>query len=438
MHFKRTTLFLSLAAAAGCTNAVDTNSSLEPVTTQHHRRAVGQQLARAAERPRQSQGRGSCRLPTSSRPSCIETPVAQGSIRAREPPDGDARRRHHRDGRLLRLRRRRPHASGRGRPAERDPQRRGEQDRARQEHLPGALRPDRRRCGLRLRHALPVPGPRARQRPATSRRINLDADGAHRVTLMAATDVTGAPLADIDGSTWDPFAQRLIFTTESAGAPDVPGDARPSRRSSRTSRARSGAAATKASRTTPTATSGSSRTSAAPSRRPPRTPRCRTASSTASCRSTRTASRRASCRSCRSPRSARASRSPSRATDAVTADIGDLHTYGNSFATAWVTIHDTDVDGTAPFDANAARQGQARHAVQAARERPVPPGLEVQGVLLRRDRRHRLAHRGGRGVRRLRPRVQAEPEESVGQHRHADPLLPRRHRRTAASTTARS
>jgi len=50
-------------------------------------------------------------------------------------------------------------------------------------------------------------------------RINLDADTAHRVTLMATHDVTGAPIAPIDGSTWDPFSQRLLFTTENAGAP---------------------------------------------------------------------------------------------------------------------------------------------------------------------------------------------------------------------------
>jgi hypothetical protein len=50
-------------------------------------------------------------------------------------------------------------------------------------------------------------------------RINLDADSAHRVTLMATHDVDGKPIAPIDGSTWDPFAQRLLFTTESAGAP---------------------------------------------------------------------------------------------------------------------------------------------------------------------------------------------------------------------------
>jgi hypothetical protein len=45
-------------------------------------------------------------------------------------------------------------------------------------------------------------------------RINLDADGAHRVTLMAATDVNGTPLPDLDGSTWYPSSQRLLFTAE--------------------------------------------------------------------------------------------------------------------------------------------------------------------------------------------------------------------------------
>jgi hypothetical protein len=50
-------------------------------------------------------------------------------------------------------------------------------------------------------------------------RINLDADTDHRVTLLADKDDTRAPIATIDGSTWDPFAQRLLFTTESATAP---------------------------------------------------------------------------------------------------------------------------------------------------------------------------------------------------------------------------
>jgi hypothetical protein len=50
-------------------------------------------------------------------------------------------------------------------------------------------------------------------------RINLDADTAHRVTVMATHDVNGNPIAPIDGSTWDPFSQRLLFTTENPNAP---------------------------------------------------------------------------------------------------------------------------------------------------------------------------------------------------------------------------
>jgi hypothetical protein len=49
-------------------------------------------------------------------------------------------------------------------------------------------------------------------------RINLDADGAHRVTLMADQDASAQPLANIDGITWYPFSQRLLLTVEgSAG-----------------------------------------------------------------------------------------------------------------------------------------------------------------------------------------------------------------------------
>jgi Bacterial protein of unknown function (DUF839) len=50
-------------------------------------------------------------------------------------------------------------------------------------------------------------------------RINLDADAAHRVTLLATKDANGQPIAGIDGSTWDPWAKRLLFTTENQNAP---------------------------------------------------------------------------------------------------------------------------------------------------------------------------------------------------------------------------
>jgi len=54
--------------------------------------------------------------------------------------------------------------------------------------------------------------------PGYITRINLDADAAHRVTVLATHDKDGNALADIDGSTWDPWAKRLLFTTENQNA----------------------------------------------------------------------------------------------------------------------------------------------------------------------------------------------------------------------------
>ncbi len=50
-------------------------------------------------------------------------------------------------------------------------------------------------------------------------RINLDADAAHRVTLLATKDAEGNQISTIDGSSWEPFAKRLLFTSESASHP---------------------------------------------------------------------------------------------------------------------------------------------------------------------------------------------------------------------------
>jgi hypothetical protein len=52
--------------------------------------------------------------------------------------------------------------------------------------------------------------------PGQLTRINLDADGPHRVTLLATQDVAGKDLPTIDGSTWDPWARRILLTAESA------------------------------------------------------------------------------------------------------------------------------------------------------------------------------------------------------------------------------
>jgi hypothetical protein len=68
-------------------------------------------------------------------------------------------------------------------------------------------------------HEKGAAGPTARGQLGYLTRINLDANAEHRVTLMATTDDHGKPLATIDGSTWDPFAQRLLLTTEGQNAP---------------------------------------------------------------------------------------------------------------------------------------------------------------------------------------------------------------------------
>jgi hypothetical protein len=57
--------------------------------------------------------------------------------------------------------------------------------------------------------------------PGYITRINLDADQAHRVTLMATREVgsdgapnTGKQLPNFDGSTYNPWTKRLLFTSE--------------------------------------------------------------------------------------------------------------------------------------------------------------------------------------------------------------------------------
>ncbi|HEX4655204.1 MAG TPA: hypothetical protein VH274_05635 [Mycobacteriales bacterium] len=56
--------------------------------------------------------------------------------------------------------------------------------------------------------------------PGVITRINLDADAAHRVTVLATKDTSGANLKTIDGSTYDPWTHQLVFTTEGSTAPE--------------------------------------------------------------------------------------------------------------------------------------------------------------------------------------------------------------------------
>ena len=192
--------------------------------------------------------------------------------------------------------------------------------------------------------------------PGYITRINLDADAAHRVTVLATKDDDRRRDRDIDGSTWDPWAQRLLFTTENANAPTysaTPGYPSTGRR---TSPARSAAAATRASRTTRTGTSGSSRTSAARTSRARRR-RSRTASSTATSRRSRGDLANGKLQvlqvlNASSEPITQASQTPLNSPDQVA-----LHTYGSVLQHASGSRSTTrPSDGNAPFNANRSRR----------------------------------------------------------------------------------
>jgi hypothetical protein len=184
-------------------------------------------------------------------------------------------------------------------------------------------------------------------------RVNLDADGAHKVTILASTDRTGAALATIDGSTWDPFAQRLIFTTETPGQPeyqatlgfpslvdDISG-----------SIGRGGYEGVQIDSAgnlwivedVPGRSFPDFAHALLPNSFIYRLVKKRPADLTRG---------KLQVLQLISLETGQPIAFRGTATDAVSWDRIDLHKYGNVFTANWITIHDTDVDGNAPFDAN--------------------------------------------------------------------------------------
>ncbi len=204
--------------------------------------------------------------------------------------------------------------------------------------------------------------------PGYITRINLDADAAHRVTLLATTEQNGTtPLPAIDGSTWDPWARRLLFTSESLSTGGVwqattsvpstvvslqgvlgigsyegiQNDSAGNLWIAEDVGGRNGTVNTFAKQPNsfiyrfkpvdPTDLTKGGRLQAlqVQSLRTPGQPIAFTPSTG-------------------TPTGAQAD------ADITSPDTQDLHTYGHTFATRWVTLHDTAVDGTAPFNANTA------------------------------------------------------------------------------------
>jgi len=193
--------------------------------------------------------------------------------------------------------------------------------------------------------------------PGYLTRINLDADAAHRVTLLATQDTDGHDLPDIDGSTWDPFAHRLLFTSEGSLGGGV-------------WQADLGVPATVQSLTGILGQggyegiqndedgnvyivedSGGVLGTAAPHAKQPNSFVYRFLPADPSDLTEGGVLQALQVINGDHPVTFHAGQADA---DIFSQDTKDLRTYGKSFGTHWVTVHDTAADGTAPFSANAA------------------------------------------------------------------------------------
>ena len=192
-------------------------------------------------------------------------------------------------------------------------------------------------------------------------RINLDADGAHRVTLMASTDVDGNPLPVFDGSTWNPWAQRLLFTAEISGSggvwqatldyPSLVEDTSGALGHGSYEGIQNDADGNLWIVEDAGGVNGSVAANLSHAKQPnsfiyrfvPKDPRDLKAGKLQALQVLSLAQ----------PGQPIVFHAGQADADILSQDVLDLHTYGKVFQTRWITIHDTDTDGIASFDANA-------------------------------------------------------------------------------------
>jgi hypothetical protein len=188
-------------------------------------------------------------------------------------------------------------------------------------------------------------------------RVNLDADAAHRVTLVATREVNGTALPVFDGSTWYPFSGRLLFSQEGNGTTsggiwqatlDVPAAAENllgvfGRGGFEGIQADSDGNIWIVEDIGGTTISGARQPNSFVFRFVPK-----------SKSDLRLGGKMQVLQviSLRSGLPIVFKPAPITLADILSDDIRDLHTYGKVFDTKWVTIHDTDVDGIAVFSAS--------------------------------------------------------------------------------------
>ncbi|HEY5144667.1 MAG TPA: hypothetical protein VII98_14305 [Solirubrobacteraceae bacterium] len=205
--------------------------------------------------------------------------------------------------------------------------------------------------------------------PGYITRINLDADAAHRVTLLATTEQNGTtPLPNIDGSTWDPWAKRLLFTSESLttggvwqATTDVPSTV-VNLQGILGVGGYEGIQNDSAGNLWIVEDVGGQNGAQNPNAKQPNSfiYRFKPVDPTDLTQGGKLQALQV--QSLRSPGQPIAFNGPSTGkptgaqadVDITSGDTQDLHTYGHTFTTKWVTLHDTAVDGTTPFNANAA------------------------------------------------------------------------------------
>ncbi|MDQ1721656.1 MAG: hypothetical protein QOI26_1390, partial [Pseudonocardiales bacterium] len=192
--------------------------------------------------------------------------------------------------------------------------------------------------------------------PGYLTRINLDADSTHRVTLLATQDVTGKNLPTFDGSTWDPFANRLLLTTEggSAGGVRQADLGVPSKVvdiSGLTGRGGyEGIQNDDRGNLYIVEDVGGNAGPTTPNAKQPNSFVYRVLPTD---RTDLTKGGKLQALQVINGDHPITFHPGQNDADILGSDIADLHTYGKKFTTKWVTIHDTAVDGNTAFDANA-------------------------------------------------------------------------------------
>ena len=220
--------------------------------------------------------------------------------------------------------------------------------------------------------------------PGYITRVNLDADGAHRVTLLASSDVDGQDLPDFDGSTWDPWAQRLLFTSEEGAdggvwqaTPDYPSQVKDI--SGILGRAGyEGIQNDSAGNLWIIEDSGGA-TGTGPNvkakqpnsfvyRFVPTNPRDLTQGGKLQVLQVTNPKTNL-------PITFHAGQVDQ---DITSPDTALLHSYGTQFPTKWITIHDTATDGTSPFDANALAKSKLGTPFKRPENGQFRPGSRVR------------------------------------------------------------